>query len=175
MSGGFPLELTLKSGSGGGAGVFPVPAIPFQHSSPHPLGSTLSEQEIFVTPNESFKISFRDIFKKTQIKHTTGAESRHWLSRPDMIYWPQQLNFALRCATAGCGISSRILFDHDTDHELRLSKQVRSFMRFHVYFTVRRILSEMGGGGIQNVSSLPDDPAFSQIDNRYDKASYQRL
>ena len=65
MSGDFPLELTLKSGSGGGAGVFPVPAIPFQRSSPHPLGSTLSEQEIFVTPNESFKISFRDIFKKT--------------------------------------------------------------------------------------------------------------
>ena len=117
--------------------------------------------------------SLSETYSKRQIKHTTGAESRHWLSRPDMIYWPQQLNFALWCATAGCGISSRILLDHDTDHELRLSKQVRSFMRFHVYFTVRRILSEMGG--IQNVSSLPDDPAFSQIDNRYDKASYQRL
>ena len=46
-------------------------------------------------------------------------------------------------------------------------------MRFHVYFTVRRILSEMGG--IQNICSLPDDPAFNQIENRYDKASYQRL
>ena len=68
------------------------------------------------------KSLFRDIFKKTQIKHTTGAESRHWLSRPDMIYWPQQLNFALWCATAGCGISSRILFDHDTDHEIEALK-----------------------------------------------------
>ena len=60
-----------------------------------------------------------------------------------MSYWPQQLNFALWCATTGCGISICSLFDDDmTDSELKLPPQVRSFLLFHVYFTVRHILWE---------------------------------
>ena len=166
---GFPIELTLNRGTVNRT----VPAVPF-HQRAHPLGSTLSEQVIFVTPDQSFGIFFRDIFKKTQITHMTGAESREWLSRPDMRYWPQQLNFALWCATEGCGVNPRILFEDDvTDHGLKLSNQVRSFMRFHVYFTMRRILFEMGG--IQSINTLPGDPAFNQIDNRYDIPSYKRI
>ena len=166
---GFPIELTLNRGMVNRT----VPAVPF-HQRPHPLGSTLSEQEIFVTPDQSFGIFFRDIFKKTQITHMTGAESREWLSRPDMRYWPQQLNFVLWCATEGCGVSTRILFEDDvTDHGLKLLKQVRSFMQFHVYFTMRRILFEMGG--IQSINTLPGDPAFNQIGNRYDIPSYKRI
>ena len=59
-----------------------------------------------------------------------------WLGSPDMNYWPQQLNFAVWCATTGCGVSSRLLYEdkikdgiHDlTDDELYLPKKVRSFL-----------------------------------------------
>ena len=41
------------------------------------------------------------------------------------------------------------------------------------YEATRHILFEMGG--IQRISSLPDDPNFSQTDNKYDVASYERI
>ena len=82
-----------------------------------------------------------------------------------MKYWPQQLNFALWCATTGSGISREIM------HEL--SQQLRAFYLFHVYFTVRRILFEMGG--IQSFSALPGDPTFNQTENKYDSPSYKRI
>ena len=56
---------------------------------------------------------------------------------------------------------------------LQLSDQVRTFYQFHVYYTTRKILYEMGG--IQSKNALPDDPAFNQKDNPYDIASYKRI
>ena len=88
-----------------------------------------------------------------------------------MSLWPQQLNFALWCATTGCGMSRDILFSSNSS--LDLSPQLRSFYLFHVYFTVRRILYEMGG--IQSTSAFSDDPAFNQKDNHYDIASYKKI
>ena len=82
-----------------------------------------------------------------------------------MKYWSQQLNFALWCATTGSGISREILN--------KLSQQLRAFYLFHVYFTVRRILFEMGG--IQSFSALPGDPTFSQTENKFDSPSYKRI
>ena len=98
-----------------------------------------------------------------------------------MNYWPQQLNFAVWCARTGYGISSRILFEgkmkdgiHDvTNDELHLPKQVLSFFWFHVYFTIRGILHELGG--IQGLLALPGDDAFDQKNNTYDIPSYKRL
>ena len=158
--GGFPVELILNSRQ-----LLPVPAVQFEKN---PAGiSELFNQKIniFVSPTEYFVTKFRDIFSKTQIKHTTGKESRSWLSGPKMKYWPQQLNFALWCATTGSGISWEILN--------KLSQQLRAFYRFNVYFTVRRILFEMGG--IQSFSALPGDLTFSQTDNKYDSPSYKRI
>ena len=56
---------------------------------------------------------------------------------------------------------------------LNLSEQVRTFYLFHVYYTTRKILLEMGG--IQSKNALPDDPAFSEIHNPYDVAAYKRI
>ena len=60
-----------------------------------------------------------------------------------------------------------------TDSELILPPQVRSFFWFHVYFTVRRILFELGG--VQNSLPLPGDPAFNQTENKYDIPSFERI
>ena len=85
-----------------------------------------------------------------------------------MKYWPQQLNFAVFCATQGCGISREIF-----DRGLSLTPQIRAFYQFHVYFTIRRILYQLGG--IQNMSALPRDPTFNPLSNHYNVASYKRI
>ena len=85
-----------------------------------------------------------------------------------MKYWSQQLSFAVFCATQGCGIS-REIFDRD----FSLTPQIRAFYQFHVYFTIRRILYQLGG--IQNISALPGDPPFNQFNNHYDAPSYKRI
>ena len=85
-----------------------------------------------------------------------------------MKYWPQQLNFTVFCVTQGCGVSREIF-----DSGLTLTPQIRAFYQFHVYFTVRRVLYQLGG--IQSISALPGDPTFNPLNNHYDKASYKRI
>ena len=62
------------------------------------------------------------------------------------------------CATCGCGIG---LYEG-------YSKVVQSLIEFHVYFTIRRILCELG-------VALPDTDAFNPLDNPIDKGKYQAL
>ena len=158
--GGFPVELILNDHP-----LLPVPAVQFE-KNPEGISELFNKKiNIFVSPTEYFTTKFRDIFSKTQISHITGKESRSWLSGPKMKYWPQQLNFALWCATTGSGISREILRE--------LSQQLRGFFLFHVYFTVRRILFEMGG--IQSFSALPGDPTFNQTENKFDSPSFERI
>ena len=175
---GFPLELTHNPNP-----KLEIPAVPF-HDETHESGAlkdNLVEQEIYVTPSEKFKIKFRDIFTDTVITHRSSHESRRWLAGPNFEYWPQALNFAFFCATTGCGVSRRILIEDKmrdgkndlTDSELKIPPQVRSFFWFHVYFTVRRILFELGGP--QNSLPLPGDTAFSQTENKYDIPSFERI
>ena len=196
---GFPLELTHNPNP-----KLEIPAVPFNSEvsetrdresgeavsetrdresgeATGALKDALVQQEIYVTPSDKFKIKFRDIFSDTVIAHRSSAESRRWLAGPNFEYYPQQLNFAFYCATTGCGVSQRILFEDKmrdgkndlTDSELILPPQVRSFFWFHVYFTVRRILFELGG--VQNSLPLPGDPAFNQTENKYDIPSFERI
>ena len=175
---GFPLELTHNPNP-----KLEIPAVPFNSEAVGigTLKDALVQQEIYVTPSEKFKIKFRDIFTDTVITHRSSHESRRWLAGPNFEYWPQTLNFAFFVATTGCGVSRRILFEDKmrdgkndlTDSELILPPQVRSFFWFHVYFTVRRILFELGG--VQNSLPLPGDTAFSQTENKYDIPSFERI
>ena len=178
---GVPLELTHNPNP-----KLEIPAVPFNSEAAtgaalHTLKEALVQQEIYVTPSDKFKIKFRDIFTDTVITHRSSHESRRWLAGPNFEYFPQQLNFAFFCATTGCGVSRRILFEDKmrngkndlTDSELKLPPQVRSFFWFHVYFTVRRILFELGG--VQNSLPLPGDSAFSQTENKYDIPSFERI
>ena len=50
---------------------------------------------------------------------------------------------------------------------------MRSFYLFHVYFSIRRILYEIGG--IESVDALPDEPTFNQKSNKYEIASYKKI
>jgi len=88
--------------------------------------------KIYVTPDSFFEVKFRHIFEQTRLTHMSASESRSWLGGPQIKYWPQQLNFAVFCATQGCGISREVF-----DSGVTLPEQIRAFYKFHVYFTVR--------------------------------------
>ena len=89
----FPQELLLNPK--------PKLRVPSLGHADKPQTFNVSNLEIFVTPKHSFKLKFRNIFKDNQLTHHRGAESHRWLNSPDMKYWPQQLNFAVWCATTG--------------------------------------------------------------------------
>ena len=166
QEGGFPFQLSLLQQGKPQS----VPAIEFTDNITQSIANLFNKQmNIYVTPTDYFTTKFREIFTKTQIKFTNAKYARKWLAKPDMSFWPQQLNFALWCATTGCGVSREMLFPSS----LNLSAQIRTFYQFHVYYTTRKILYEMGG--IQSKNALPDDPAFNQQDNPYDVASYKRI
>ena len=164
---GFPQQLT-PSGLKGDS--LPIPAVGF-HDAASSLKKIFNDQlNIYVTPDQYFTTKFREIFQKTKLTHHSGKESKTWLAGPNMRYWPQQLNFAVWCATTGCGISREIFDDNSA---IPLPPNVRAFYKFHIYFTVRRILFQMGG--IQSISALPGDPTFDLFNNKYDVASYKRI
>ena len=160
---GFPFQLSpLKTQT-----ALPIPAVEFTESAPS-IAKIFNQNRIYATPDEFFATKFRDIFQQTRLEHTTAAEAKTWLRAPNMKYWSQQLSFAVFCATQGCGISREIF-----DSGFSLAPQIRAFYQFHVYFTIRRILYQLGG--IQNMSALPGDPTFSQFNNHYDAPSYKRI
>ena len=142
-SGGFPFQLSPL----GSKVSLPIPVVPSEGKAPSLKKIFNAEIKIYVTPDQYFTTKFREIFQKTKLRHTSAAESKHWLGGHDMKYWPQQLNFAVFCATQGCGIS-REIFDSGID----LPPQIRAFYIFHVYFTVRRILYQLGA--IQSIMTL---------------------
>ena len=167
QEGGFPYQLSLFVQNKPP----PFPAIDFSDDTGQSVADLFNkEMKIYVTPTEYFTTKFRKIFKKPKSKITTSKYARPWIKGPNMGFWQQQLNFALWCATTGCGVSREMLF---LNSSLNLSEQIRTFYQFHVYYTTRKILYEMGG--IQSKNALPDDEGFDEINNPYDVAPYKRI
>ena len=79
-----------------------------------------------------------------------------WQNSP-FSWWQCQLNFALWCASAGCGVSF--------ENHLQADKPLlASLYRFHVYHTARRLCV-----------ALPGDKSYSWYENAYDSRAYKRL
>ena len=161
---GFPFQLSLLKTKR----ALPIPAVDFTEPAPSIAKILNQENRIYATPDEFFVTKFRGIFQQTRLTHRSSVEAKTWLRGPNIKYWPQQLNFAVFCATQGCGISREIF-----DEGRSLTPQIRAFYQFHVYFTVRRVLYQLGG--IQSISALPGDPTFNPLNNHYDVASYKRI
>ena len=113
QDGGFPVQLSLLPTQSQAPN--PVPAIAFSDNRGQRIADLFNKQvKIYVTPTDYFTTKFRQIFTKTQIKLTQAKYARKWLAKPDMSFWPQQLNFALWCATTGCGVSREMLFSNSS-------------------------------------------------------------
>ena len=149
----FPMELTL------GNNRYPLPGISFEDDVDD-IANSLINLDIFVSPTKSFRAKMRNIFGKSMVRFTSGVQGNAWLNGPNYKYWPQQLNFSIWCATCECGIS---LAELD-----KYPKIIQGFLKFHVYFTVRRVLYELG-------VPLPDESAFSQTNNVYTKSAFEAL
>ena len=149
----FPMGLTLSNNR------YPVPGVSFSEST-NDIADELITLDIYVTPTSSFSAKMRNIFKKTIVPFWSSKQCYAWLGGPNYKYWPQQLNFAVWCATCGCGISLVELKEYPL--------VIQGFLKFHVYFTVRRILYELG-------VPLPDETAFKQVDNTYVKSAFEAL
>ena len=116
------------------------------------------EFEIYVSPDKSFLAKFKNIFTYGTITFWSAKTAHRWLQAQDFHCWPQQLNFAVWCATSGCGVSLNENYP----------KLIQQFMQFHVYFTIRRILWELK-------IPLPDETIFSQTRNKYNKIALAKL
>ena len=149
----FPKELVLSSNR------YPVPGISFSESVKD-ISKELVNLDIYVTPTDSFSAKMRNIFKKTVVPFWSSKQAYAWLGGPNYKYWPQQLNFAVWCASCGCGISLKELDKYPSI--------IQGFLKFHVYFTTRRVLYELG-------VPLPDESAFNQTNNVYTKSAFEAL
>ena len=151
----FPRQLTLSNDR------YPIPGVGFSESVVD-ISSELITLDIYVTPTASFQAKMRNVFSKTVVPFWSSKQAYAWLGEPNYKYWPQQLNFAIWCATCGCGISIV---------KSEISKYppiIQSFIKFHVYFTIRRVLYELG-------VPLPDETAFNQTNNTYTKSAFESL
>jgi len=108
----------------------------------------------------SFQAEFPDVFVKYILPLVSSDQVvQAWNLNP-MQFWQNQLNFAVWCATAGCGVSAR---DHLASENL-----TGALYTFHVYYQVRRILEEIQ-------APLPQDQAWNAFDNPYDRRAYERI
>ena len=119
---GFPYQLSpIKTKK-----PLPIPAVNFTEAAPSIKKIFGSPIKIYVTPDSFFVKNFTEIFEQTRIRHSSASESKLWLGGPHIKYWPQQLNFAVFCATQGCRILREVF-----DSGLTLPEQIRAFYKFH--------------------------------------------
>ncbi|CAG2196262.1 unnamed protein product [Mytilus edulis] len=127
----------------------------------HQLKTNLVNQTIFVNQKENFKTAFPDLFQNYQNPSIHTNEPWNAWIHSSFDWWQCQLNFAVWCASTGCGVSYN-------DHIQNTSNLTKSFYMFHLYYCIARILKELK-------SPLPTDSSFCYYKNPYDKAAYQKL
>ena len=122
---------------------------------------SLANQEIMVDNKESqFKVMFPDIladYHNPPLPGDVAMANKAWQiwQNTPFSWWQCQLNFALWCASAGCGVSF-VGFPLLADKPL-----LASLYR-------RRLLEELH-------VVLPGDKSYSWYENAYDSRAYKRL
>ena len=119
------------------------------------------DQNIVVTSDgKNFQVSFPDVSEKYILPYVeSDAVVQRW--RTGWIrFWQNRLNFAVWCATTGCGV--------DFNNHLKDTGMIGSLFRFHVYYQTRRILFEMA-------VALPQDTSWNAFDNNYNRSAYERI
>ena len=168
QAGGFPAHLSLAKQNK----PHPVPAIDLSDSITQSIGDVLNKEiKIYVTPTDYFTTKFRQIFTNTKITFITAKYAKNWLGRPQMSFWPQQLNFAFWCATTGCGVSREILFSSGSS--LKLNQQIRTFYLFH--FTTRQEKYCMSWEEFRVRVLYLTIQSLTKKENPYDVAAYKRI
>ena len=116
--------------------------------------------KIYVNDTEFFEARNLNIFTNYTLTFHNLEMVNKWRNKCDMSFYQNQLNFAVWCATTGCGVSA----EHFNDPENLLS----SVFRFHLYYQTRKILQEMS-------CPIPGDEIFNPTDNHINLSSFQKL
>jgi hypothetical protein len=125
--------------------------------------SVFFNQEIMLTPSQIFNYYIFVIFQDIESPKvfSTFDQVKEYIKNSTMNNWENQFKFAIYCATSRCGVS---WYDH-INHSDSL---VRSIFRFHVYFTIRKLLHQLK-------MPLPGNPDFNSNKNPYDIIAYEKL
>lgn len=122
---------------------------------------TKAQVQVQATSGASFETQYPDVFENYRVPNVSSDKIvQAWNSTP-MQFWQNQLNFAVWCATSGCGVSVQ-------DHLNADVPLLHALYRFHVYYQTRRILKEIQ-------ASLPQDQAWQATNNSYDRRAYERI
>ena len=140
----------------------------YQYSGPEreSLRQLLITPDIYVNRTDVFGIKHPDIGYNYVLPSVSSVDVvNRWYDEP-MRFWQNQLNFAVWCATTGCGVSVKdyLLSHYDFAPDNLL--QSLSIFRFHVYYQTRKILKRMK-------CALPYNASWSAFDNPIDMAEYQ--
>jgi len=141
-----------------------IPAVEFNKNITYrnEIENALANLDIYVTETESFSIKMENIFNCYTINFKDLNEAKLWLQKSNLKYWQNQLNFAIYCATTGCGISWN---DHLNKPSLPL---ILSLFRFHVYYQTRLILNELE-------CPLPGDKSFNELNNNINLTKFYQI
>jgi len=112
-------------------------------------------------PNGWFEAVYHDVFENYRLPIFTSKEMINTWNAHIMRYWQNQLNFAVWCATTGCGVSYE-------DHLNSKNDFVKSFFRFHLYYQVRCILTDMH-------VKQPQDEGWNALNNSYSTRDYEKI
>ena len=75
---GFPYQLSaLKTKT-----ALPIPAVDFDKAAPSLKKIFNTPTKIYVRPNSFFATKYREIFQKTEVRHASASEAKHWLGGP---------------------------------------------------------------------------------------------
>ena len=134
----------------------------YKTKDPDIIKQTIEVKQPSDTSGSSFKVKFPDVFDKNMPPYVeSDAFVRSWNNTP-MRFWQNQLNFAVWCATTGCGVS----------YEDHLSGDIPGFAKsmfmFHVYYQIRRIIFELK-------APLPTDQSWNAFDNSMDAKAYEKI
>ena len=111
-------------------------------------------------PQKFFDAKYPNIFEHYPLTVTSEKSVLAWELSP-MQFWQNQLNFAVWCATTGCGVSVEDHLTHDDSF-------IQSVYRFHVYYQIRRILEDIQ-------APLPYDETWNAVNNTYDRKGYEKI
>jgi hypothetical protein len=120
----------------------------------------VTKLKIYVNSNDCFEARNLNIFTNYTLTFFSADPISKWLSKCDLSFYQNQLNFAVWCASAGCGMS--------VEHLTSAHRLLSSVFRFHLYYQTRKILEEMN-------CPIPGDPIFNATDNHINLLKYQKL
>ena len=111
--------------------------------------------------SDSFQVKFPNVFTNYPLGavRVEDQKFKDW-DHYKFTLWQLQLNFAVFCASFGCGVS--------VEHMNAKKPMIRSIYRFHVCYHIRRILKIME-------IPLPYENSFNQYNNPYNHEMFIKI